>query len=211
MTDTASSRTTQLRVLALVGGVATVASTFLSWTYTSEFPGDLTVYGYPGGLQVLTLVAGLLTALFALSALDIKGLRWLTPTLIVICALASALLLVGTQRLRRAALVGSLALLLLAPATWAVQTLCHATSGTFPAGGPANGAASGLGGPGAGRRGGFAGGPPGGFAGLRPGAGPSGRSVGTPGTVPGVPAGAGPALFGNAAGGAPAPGGGAGP
>ncbi|MFD5031182.1 branched-chain amino acid ABC transporter permease [Streptomyces sp. NPDC058405] len=80
MTDTASSRTTQLRVLALVGGVATVASTFLSWTYTSEFPGDLTVYGYPGGLQVLTLVAGLLTALFALSALDIKGLRWLTPT-----------------------------------------------------------------------------------------------------------------------------------
>ncbi|MFE2497481.1 branched-chain amino acid ABC transporter permease [Streptomyces scopuliridis] len=80
MTDTASSRTTQLRVLALAGGIATVASTFLSWTYTSEFPGDLTVYGYPGGLQVLTLTAGLLTALFALSALGIKGLRWLTPT-----------------------------------------------------------------------------------------------------------------------------------
>ncbi|WP_326612632.1 branched-chain amino acid ABC transporter permease [Streptomyces scopuliridis] len=80
MTDTASSRTTQLRVLALAGGIATVASTFLSWTYTAEFPGDLTVYGYPGGLQVLTLTAGLLIALFALSALGIKGLRWLTPT-----------------------------------------------------------------------------------------------------------------------------------
>ncbi|MFD6341500.1 MULTISPECIES: branched-chain amino acid ABC transporter permease [unclassified Streptomyces] len=80
MTDTASSRTTQLRALALAGGIATVASTFLSWTYTTEFPGDLTVYGYPGGLQVLTLTAGLLTALFALSALGIKGLRWLTPT-----------------------------------------------------------------------------------------------------------------------------------
>ena len=31
--------------------------TFLAWTWTAEFPGDLTVYGYPGGLQVLTLVA----------------------------------------------------------------------------------------------------------------------------------------------------------
>ncbi|MFE4369902.1 branched-chain amino acid ABC transporter permease [Streptomyces sp. NPDC056835] len=80
MTDTASPRTTRLRVLALTGGIATTASTFLSWTYTTEFPGDLTVYGYPGGLQLLTLTAGLLTALFALSALGIKGLRWLTPT-----------------------------------------------------------------------------------------------------------------------------------
>ncbi|MFD3534330.1 branched-chain amino acid ABC transporter permease [Streptomyces sp. NPDC058664] len=65
---------------ALVGGgIATLASTFLAWTYTSEFPGDLTVNGYPGGLQVLTLVAGALLTLFALSALGIKGLRWLTP------------------------------------------------------------------------------------------------------------------------------------
>ncbi|MDN3296747.1 branched-chain amino acid ABC transporter permease [Streptomyces ficellus] len=62
-----------------LGGVATIASTFLSWTYTAEFPGDLTVYGYPGGLQVLTLVAGALLVLFALAALDTKGLRWLTP------------------------------------------------------------------------------------------------------------------------------------
>ncbi|MFI5755228.1 branched-chain amino acid ABC transporter permease [Streptomyces sp. NPDC051569] len=78
MTDT-TSRTTQLRLLTLGGAIATVASAFLSWTYTSEFPGDLTVYGYPGGLQVLTLVGGILTALLTLSALDIKGLRWLTP------------------------------------------------------------------------------------------------------------------------------------
>ncbi|MCT4355128.1 branched-chain amino acid ABC transporter permease [Streptomyces sp. Je 1-79] len=61
------------------GGLATVASTFLAWTYTTEFPGDLTVTGYPGGLQVLTLVGGLLLTLFALSGLGIKGLRWLTP------------------------------------------------------------------------------------------------------------------------------------
>ncbi|MEV4945897.1 branched-chain amino acid ABC transporter permease [Streptomyces sp. NPDC053755] len=61
------------------GGLATVASTFLAWTYTTEFPGNLTVSGYPGGLQVLTLVGGLLVTLFALSGLGIKGLRWLTP------------------------------------------------------------------------------------------------------------------------------------
>jgi branched-chain amino acid transport system permease protein len=73
-------RATRLRVLTLVGGLATVASTFLSWTYTDEFPGDLTVYGYPGGLQLLTLTAGLLVAVFALAALGVKGLRWLTPT-----------------------------------------------------------------------------------------------------------------------------------
>ncbi|MEN8653366.1 branched-chain amino acid ABC transporter permease [Streptomyces sp. 21So2-11] len=73
-------RTVLFRRLAAVGGLATIASTFMSWTYTDEFPGDLTVYGYPGGLQVLTLVAGLLTTLFALASLNIKGLRWLAPT-----------------------------------------------------------------------------------------------------------------------------------
>ncbi|WP_069172351.1 branched-chain amino acid ABC transporter permease [Streptomyces griseus] len=75
-----TSRTTGLRRLTALGGIATIASTFLSWTYTDEFPGDLTVYGYPGGLQVLTLVAGALVLLWALAALDIKGLRWLAPT-----------------------------------------------------------------------------------------------------------------------------------
>ncbi|MFE3640420.1 branched-chain amino acid ABC transporter permease [Streptomyces sp. NPDC059169] len=77
--DTVDARTTTLRWLTAAGGVATLASTFLAWTWTSEFPGDLTVTGYPGGLQVLTLVVGLLTALFALASLGIKGLGWLTP------------------------------------------------------------------------------------------------------------------------------------
>ncbi|MEH0395682.1 MULTISPECIES: ABC transporter permease subunit [Streptomyces] len=74
------SRTRALRALTALGGVATIASTFLAWTWTSEFTGDLTVYGYPGGLQVLTLTAGLLVLLYALAALDIRGLRWLAPT-----------------------------------------------------------------------------------------------------------------------------------
>jgi branched-chain amino acid transport system permease protein len=67
------------RALLLVGGIATAASTFLRWTWTSDFPGDLTVNGYPGGLQILTLVAGLLTAAFALSAYGVRGLGWLLP------------------------------------------------------------------------------------------------------------------------------------
>ncbi|MFD4034627.1 branched-chain amino acid ABC transporter permease [Streptomyces sp. NPDC058637] len=79
-TPATSSRTTGLRRLTALGGIATIASTFMSWTYTDEFPGDLTVYGYPGGLQVLTLVAGALVLLYALAALDIPGLRWIAPT-----------------------------------------------------------------------------------------------------------------------------------
>ncbi|MEU8823879.1 branched-chain amino acid ABC transporter permease [Streptomyces sp. NPDC048636] len=75
----AAPRTTLLRALTAAGGLAGVVSTFLAWTWTADFPGDLTVYGYPGGLQLLTLVLALATTVFALAALDIRGLRWLTP------------------------------------------------------------------------------------------------------------------------------------
>ncbi|MBO4259929.1 branched-chain amino acid ABC transporter permease, partial [Streptomyces griseorubiginosus] len=67
------------RALLLLGGIATAASAFLAWTWTSDFPGDLTVYGYPGGLQWLTFVAGVLTAVFALASYGVRGLRWLLP------------------------------------------------------------------------------------------------------------------------------------
>lgn len=67
------------RALATTGGALTVISCFLAWTWTANFPGDLTVYGYPGGLQWLVLIGGALTTLFGLSSYGIKGLRWLTP------------------------------------------------------------------------------------------------------------------------------------
>ncbi|XMN09712.1 branched-chain amino acid ABC transporter permease [Streptomyces griseobrunneus] len=67
------------RATATAGGVLTVVSAFLAWTWTSAFPGDLTVYGYPGGLQWLVLVSGVLLTLFGLSSYGIKGLAWLTP------------------------------------------------------------------------------------------------------------------------------------
>ncbi|MFE9770142.1 branched-chain amino acid ABC transporter permease [Streptomyces sp. NPDC005931] len=67
------------RALATAGGALAVVSTFLAWTWTAEFPGNLTVYGYPGGLQVLVLIGGALTALFGLASYGVKGLRWLAP------------------------------------------------------------------------------------------------------------------------------------
>lgn len=68
------------RLLTLVGALATTASAFLAWTWTSDFPGDLTVTGYPGGLQWLTLVAGALTLVLALASADVPGLRWTMPS-----------------------------------------------------------------------------------------------------------------------------------
>ncbi|MFI0978864.1 branched-chain amino acid ABC transporter permease [Streptomyces sp. NPDC021093] len=71
--------TNTARILALAGSAVALAGTFLAWTWSQEFPGNLTVTGYPGGLQTLTLVGALLTLLFTLSGHGIKGLRWLTP------------------------------------------------------------------------------------------------------------------------------------
>ncbi|MFF3407771.1 branched-chain amino acid ABC transporter permease [Streptomyces sp. NPDC002742] len=81
------------RVLIAIGAIATIASTFMSWTYTSDFPGDLTYYGSPAGLQVLDIVAGVLTLLFALTLWNVRGLGWLNPagaTQPVVLAAASA-------------------------------------------------------------------------------------------------------------------------
>jgi 4-amino-4-deoxy-L-arabinose transferase-like glycosyltransferase len=162
----------------------------------------------------LALAAGVATELAVLH--DYPGeLRWLTPTLIVLGAGGAALLLLGGERLRRATLAGGLALLLLAPATWAVDTLGHATSGTFPAGGPAENPATGLGrgGPGDGGPGGGPGAsaPGGGVAASARGGGPGvaggGANAGAAGGgAPGA-SGAGTAFRGGPPGGGP-PGGG---
>lgn len=66
------------RALATGGSVLAVVSTFLAWTWTADFPGDLTFYGYPGGLQVLVLVGGALATLFCLASYGVRGLGWLT-------------------------------------------------------------------------------------------------------------------------------------
>jgi 4-amino-4-deoxy-L-arabinose transferase-like glycosyltransferase len=104
----------------------------------------------------LALAAGVVTELVVLG--DYPGqLRWLVPVLIVACALAAFVLVAFSSRTARVAAVGAaLAALLVAPSVWAVDTLGHATSGTFPAGGPTSAETVGFGGPGGGR-GGFGG------------------------------------------------------
>ena len=128
-------------------------------------------------------------------------LSWLPGVLVAGGLAASVVLALGSgiaAKLRAVVLAAALGLLLLAPATWAVQTLGHATNGTFPTGGPASAGAIGGGPGGAGPRGaggprggrGFGGGPPGaGAAGTLPGAG-----AGPAGTLPAAPVGGG--MFG---------------
>ncbi|MFH9125958.1 branched-chain amino acid ABC transporter permease [Streptomyces griseoaurantiacus] len=60
--------------LVLLGGVGTIASAFMSWTWTAKFPGDLTVYGYPAGLQILAIVAGALALLLGAARLGLLRL-----------------------------------------------------------------------------------------------------------------------------------------
>jgi 4-amino-4-deoxy-L-arabinose transferase-like glycosyltransferase len=75
----------------------------------------------------------------------------------VLAAVGLALVLAPKTRALVAA--AAIALVLLAPATWAAETLGHATNGTFPAGGPATSglAGGGIGGPSGGAGGMFGG------------------------------------------------------
>jgi 4-amino-4-deoxy-L-arabinose transferase-like glycosyltransferase len=124
-----------------------------------------------GIFAAAAVLAGVVTELVVLH--DNPGhLGWL-PAVLVVLGLAAAVALVAmrTRPVRAAILAAALGLLLLAPASWAVQTLGHATNGTFPAGGPAS---AGFGG---GGRGGPGGGGPGGNF---PGAGGRAGQAGTP-------------------------------
>jgi 4-amino-4-deoxy-L-arabinose transferase-like glycosyltransferase len=160
-----------------------------------------------GGLNVrivgpLAVVAGVATELAVLSRY-LGELTWLVPILVAVGVLAAlALAAFAERRVRLAALGAVLAALLVAPGAWALDTLRHATSGTFPAGGPES---AGTGGPG----GGFGGGPGGrgGFSGGRPGLGARGVAPGgvqlfgnagvvSGGSPPGIGRGAAPAGFG---------------
>src|SRR5215218_10220225 len=115
------------------------------------------------------------------------SLSWL-PGVLIAAGVAAAAALAFLPR-RAIALAAAIGVLLIAPAVGSVQTVGHATSGTFPAGGPA-GASMRSGPPGAGGGGRFAGGPPQGAAaqgGFTPPAGapPAGAQNGGGGMVGG--------------------------
>ncbi|MDX8150818.1 glycosyltransferase family 39 protein [Patulibacter brassicae] len=131
------------------------------------------------------LLGGLVTELVVLrhSATDLGW--WEVPLIVGTLAVAGVLASGLAPRIRRWALAVGVALLLVAPGSWSFATLGHATSGTFPAGGPAS---SGMdrfrGGPG-GRMGG-PGGAMGGGPGGMPGAGPASGQAGGPPAMPGA-------------------------
>jgi 4-amino-4-deoxy-L-arabinose transferase-like glycosyltransferase len=113
----------------------------------------------------LAVAAGAVTELVVLGALN-GSLAWAKPLIIGVagaCAVILALKL--SPKLRAVLLAVALAALLAAPAVWAAQTVDHATSGTFPAGGPATAS---IGGPGGGGPGGGVGRGAGGRGGFTP-------------------------------------------
>jgi 4-amino-4-deoxy-L-arabinose transferase-like glycosyltransferase len=131
-------------------------------------------------LAALAIAGGVASELVVLHQYP-GQLSWLAPVLIAVCAIAAAALIaLRSRRMRVVVTAAALVALLLAPSVWAVDTLGHATNGTFPEGGPANvqtrggGMFGGAGGFGA--RGGVRGGPSFGAAagGSRAGAGATG-------------------------------------
>jgi 4-amino-4-deoxy-L-arabinose transferase-like glycosyltransferase len=86
--------------------------------------------------SVAAIIAGLATELAVLH--DYSGdLTWLWPLLVCTCVLAALAIVVSARAaILRLALAGALGTLLLGPAIWSFDTLGHAASGTFPAGGP---------------------------------------------------------------------------
>jgi hypothetical protein len=99
-------------------------------------------------LGPLAIVGGAVTELVVLGNLS-GSLSWAKP-LVIVAGIAGAVALAIrlSPRLRVIALAVTVAALLAAPATWATETLGHATSSTFPAGGPASASMGGFGGPG---------------------------------------------------------------
>jgi hypothetical protein len=107
----------------------------------------------------LAILGGIVTEVMVIDrgAADVESL----VPLVIVAGVLGAAVLAGRlpAKARSVALAVALGALLLAPASWSAQTLGHATSGTFPAGGPASqgmGGGPGGGGPG-GIRGGFGG------------------------------------------------------
>ena len=132
----------------------------------------------------LAIAGGVITEIVVLRD-NPDSLPWLAPVLVVAGVATAAVLAYGVSpRVGRAAIATALATLLIAPAAWSFQTLGHATSGTFPAGGPATAGGGFGGGPGGGGRGGPPqGGNGGGFApgGAAPGANGGGFAPGAGG------------------------------
>jgi 4-amino-4-deoxy-L-arabinose transferase-like glycosyltransferase len=170
-------------VIAIGGAFATIAIAFSTAkgifhpyyvSLLAPFTAALVGASVTTRFAPFAIVGGIVTELLVLHQTD-GSLNWVIPLLVIAAVAAAGVHFSGAgSRARATVVAAALAVLLIAPATWAAQTLGHATNGTFPAGGPtsAAGMGGGPGGPGGGggaRR--FGGAPPGGFAGRPPGGG----------------------------------------
>jgi len=150
-------------------------------------------------LAPVAIAAGAVTELVVLGTLG-GSLSWAEPLVIAVGGICAVVLAVRlSSRVRLVVLGVALAALMAAPGTWAAETIGHATSSTFPAGGPAGAGVGGLrGGGGPGGRGGFGGRGfrfPGGGQGF-PGGGSPGGGGGAAGGFAGPPTGTGSAASG---------------
>ena len=138
----------------------------------------------------LAIGAGAITELVVLGELG-DAMPWAKPVVIGIAGACALLLAIeGAGRLRAVVVAVAMAALLAAPAAWATDTLGHATSSTFPAGGPASASVGGPGGGGGGLPGGGpGGGGPGGGRGIA-----GGSAGGTSGGAAGGSSQVGPAV-----------------
>ncbi len=155
----------------------------------------------------VAIVGGLLTEVMVIhrGAADVEGL----VPLAIVASLGGAAVLAAQvpAKVRGIALAVALGALLIAPASWATQTLGHATSSTFPAGGVGGDGVQGMGsGPGGvGGRGGMGGPGGGGFGGANGGAPPQlpgGTGTGSAsgqGAAPQLPSGTGSSSSGQVA------------
>ena len=139
------------------------------------------------------IAGGVITELVVLGELN-GSLSWARPLVIGVAGVSAVILALQLAPRLRAVLVAvALAALLAAPATWAAETLGHATSSTFPSGGPASAS---IGGPGGGGSGGPGGGGFGGGARGRFGGGAAGGRHGFVPSGGGAGGSAPPSLFG---------------
>jgi 4-amino-4-deoxy-L-arabinose transferase-like glycosyltransferase len=156
-------------VIAVGGSFATIAIAFSTAkgifhpyyvSLLAPFTAALVGAAVTTRLAPLAIAAGFVTELMVLHHTD-GSLNWVVPLLVIAVAVTAGVHAAQVSaRVRAVVVAAAMGLLLLAPATWAAQTLGYATSATFPAGGPAT-ASSGGGGGGFGGRpggGGFRGG-----------------------------------------------------
>ncbi|HET6868646.1 MAG TPA: glycosyltransferase family 39 protein [Solirubrobacteraceae bacterium] len=94
----------------------------------------------------LAIAAGAITELVVLGELN-GSLAWAKPVIIGLAGAAAVILALNLPaRVRGLVVAFAFAALLAAPAAWAAETLGHATSSTFPAGGSASASMGGPGG-----------------------------------------------------------------